>query len=534
VPRARHLGRVLLATTVLTAVVAFFLLATLPPRAADVSTDGVDPAILQRTIAGAYHVHTTRSDGAGSKGDVAAAAARAGLQFVILTDHGDGTREPDPPEYVDGVLMLDAVEISSNGGHYVALGMPAAPYPLGGEASAVVEDVARLGGFGIAAHPHHPKPELAWSDWSLPINGLEWINADAEWRNESGPRLARVLFDYLLRPAPAIVSVFDRPVATLDRWSALLQERAVAALAAADAHGGVSGAAMQEGGGRFAAGPSYEASFRALSNRVLLAEPPSGDAQADGRALLDAIRCGRLYTVVDGIARGAVLAPGGPGEPLRMASPLPQGARVEEKGVMLGPRWIEVYHPLAPGDPPVPWILANPDLTGCPVPSRPDPVALDREPLGLSSEWRAEKDPHSLAEVTAHDGTITLRFRLREGERASQFAGAVADLRQERPIEALAFSARASRPMRVSVQLRFPPDDLRWTTSVYVDETEREIVVPVDRLVPAERTAGPRPDAARARSILFVVDLTNARPGDSGELTISGLGASARSPAAPR
>ena len=57
---------------------------------------------------------------------------RAGLKFIVVTDHGDATRAPDPPVYRDGVLCLDAVEISTAGGHYIALDMPKAPYPLGG------------------------------------------------------------------------------------------------------------------------------------------------------------------------------------------------------------------------------------------------------------------------------------------------------------------------------------------------------------------------------------------------------------------
>ena len=57
---------------------------------------------------------------------------------------------------------MDGVEVSTNQGHYVALGCRAAPYPLGGDADAVAEDVARLGGFGIAAHPFSRRPELAW------------------------------------------------------------------------------------------------------------------------------------------------------------------------------------------------------------------------------------------------------------------------------------------------------------------------------------------------------------------------------------
>lgn len=61
------------------------------------------------------HVHTRRSDGAGTIDDVAAAAARAGLQFVILSDHGDGTGMREPPSYRSGVLCIDAVEIRTSG-----------------------------------------------------------------------------------------------------------------------------------------------------------------------------------------------------------------------------------------------------------------------------------------------------------------------------------------------------------------------------------------------------------------------------------
>ena len=105
-------------------------------------------------------MHSDRSDGSGSVEAVAAAASRAGLAFVIFTDHGDGTRTPDDPVYRSGVLCIDAVEINTAGGHYIALGLPATPYPLAGDAAAVVEDVRRLGGFGIAAHPGSAKRDL--------------------------------------------------------------------------------------------------------------------------------------------------------------------------------------------------------------------------------------------------------------------------------------------------------------------------------------------------------------------------------------
>ncbi|MBA3297692.1 MAG: hypothetical protein H0U19_12235 [Acidobacteria bacterium] len=77
--------------------------------------------------------------------------------------------------------------------------------------------------------------------------------------------------------------------------------------------------------------------------------------------------------------------------------------------------------------------------------------------------------------------------------------------------------------MRVSVQFRFAPDDARWVTSVVVGPEDRDVVVEVAALHPAERSATPIPSAETARSILFVVDLVNARPGESGSFTISDL-----------
>src|ERR1700737_3808531 len=80
--------------------VCVFLLA-LPPRPATIAPSSAWAELAARTVPGAYHIHTTRSDGHGDRTMVASAAARAGLSFVILTDHGDGTRPPDPPVYLD-------------------------------------------------------------------------------------------------------------------------------------------------------------------------------------------------------------------------------------------------------------------------------------------------------------------------------------------------------------------------------------------------------------------------------------------------
>ena len=534
-------------TAAIVAAVIFFLLVTLPPPPRRTSVAG-DPDLMRRIVSGAYHIHSTRSDGAADKDAIAAAAARAGLTFIILTDHGDGTRTPDPPAYLHGVLCLDAVEISTNGGHYVALDMRPAPYPLGGEPAAVVEDVNRLGGFGIVAHPDSPKSELAWKDWDAPFDGLEWLSADSEWRDESRARLARGFFDYLLRPAPALASLLDRPVATLKHWDELLQRRRVVGLAGVDAHGGI-GRGMEEGGKRRPALgtiPSYEASFRTFTTRAILDRPFSGDAGSDGRALMAAIRSGRVFTLIDAIGgpgfldveydragSGWVDYGIGDGADLVMvressdSRPLQTAAvgryQLAKEGIGRGR--FEVRVPNAPGTPPVPWIVSNPIYLTPPVVEMPTFATDVSVPLAADSTWHVEKDPDTQATIIAANGEVRLDYTLAGGTRRSQFAAAVTDFHEHAAaFRAIRTSIFASHPGRVSVQLRYPTGGgERWGKSVYVDTERRDLTIPIDAMLPADFQQGHPPDTAAARSLLFVVDLTNARPGDANSIRIAGV-----------
>lgn len=541
------------AAAILAAAVVF-LVATLPDPPTQ-ARGAVDTALLERTVPGAYHVHSRVSDGAGTREEIAAAAARAGLRFVVFTDHGDGTRAPEPPRYVERVLCIDAVEISTNGGHYVALDMRPAAYPLGGEAAAVVEDVRRLGGFGIAAHPYSPRAELAWRDWSPPIDGLEWLNADSEWRDERAPALLRLPFDALLRPGPAMASILDRPETALVRWDALTAARPIVALAAHDAHGSLGGG--REGESRFGLPgfPSYEKVFRAFALRAIVERPLSGQPSPDARLLLDALRRGRVFSAIDGAASPAYLefnaatplarAQMGdamvfePGVELIARATLPEGGEIvlhcdggevlrsssgELRRSPAAPATCrpEVLAPHAPGRPPVPWIVGNPIYL---LSAIAEPVGA--EPLFESvltlerADWGVEKEAGSEGSLERQNGGVLVRYRLRGGDRVSQFAAVAAPLPAPLPpFDRLLFTADASGPMRVSLQLRLP-DGRRWAHSVYVEPDPRRAVVPVSAFVPADEGPADRPDLTQASSILFVVDLTNAAPGAAGWFRIA-------------
>ena len=186
------------------AAIAVAIVVMLPPAAVTA------PAPPATTARGAFHVHSSRSDGSGTVDAIAAAAARAGLQFVILTDHGDATRAPEAPRYIGGVLTIDGVELNTTAGHFAAVGMTQSPYPIAGTPRDVIADVHRLGGFGVAAHGASPRASLSWREWDAPIDGLEWINSDSEWRDESRLSIARAL----LRGARILI--FDDSFSALD------------------------------------------------------------------------------------------------------------------------------------------------------------------------------------------------------------------------------------------------------------------------------------------------------------------------------
>lgn len=555
--------RLLAIATLIASLVLLFLL----PRAA-----GDTAAPPPNVVRGAYHIHTTRSDGSGTPGEVAAAAARAGLQFVILTDHGDGTRTPDAPSYRSGVLILDAVELNTTGGHYGAIGLPAAPYPLAGTADAVIEDVRRLGGFGIAAHPGSPRPSLRWTAWDAAFDGLEWINGDSEWRDEPRLPVARALFTYLFRAPESMARLLDRPAEVLARWDALSATRRVMALAGIDAHAwlGYGQNTDPDAGGWHLRLPGYEATFRTFSNHVVLDAPLSGHASADSAALIEALRRGRVYSVIDGLATPGGLSfnatsgsrQAGIGDDLPIdgdvlvhasvtAPPhttivlFKNGERVHEVtdaalemngGTDAAAYRVEAYVRNSPGGPAVPWIVSNPIHAGIPpsAPSRaaeqapgfriPARVAEATVEHGRNDTSRLGDPPSDpLARRVAGEPPLAWTFALSPGTAAGQFAAVQIPIRGGlAAFDRVRFTVTSPKPLRAWVQLRAPVGNTeRWGSTFYADDEERIIDLPLRSFAPIGVTSSGQPPLDRVDSLLFVVDTLNFLPGASGSMVLS-------------
>ena len=527
---------------------------------------------------GAYHVHTTRSDGSGTPEEVAAAAAAAGLQFVILTDHGDGTRAPDPPRYVDGVLLIDGVEISTDAGHYVAIGMRQTPFPLGGEARGVAEDVMRFGGLRFIAHPDSPRPSLAWQDRSVRADGFEWLNADSIWRGANSSQLLSRLALYPFNRAGALTGLASYPTHLLERYDTPAAATGRLALAAVDAHARVGwrrDADPLDGGRTIARFPSYRALFGTFGIVApWIGGAPSGRPQQDADAILHFLRNHATYNalfsmadtpfidfeaVADGGALGgprtdrALTGPGGPFDrhrsvrgdaALRVRTNAPPGATIRVR--RNGGAWREGFAPSAEfevaaadpmavyraevwlpphrGWPLLPAAVSQAIVHNAAPPPEFSYRRLEKQPVIVTS-WHGEHDPHSSVSLVSSSAIASASLALAEGARVSQFAAVVADLSPPPPgATTLTMRLRSDAPMRLSVQLREPRagDGLRWRRSMFVGPGGDLGYFEIDDFLPIAPAAGPVP-LDRAHALLFVLDTVNARPGTRRTVTIEEL-----------
>ncbi len=163
------------------------------------------------------HIHTNRSDGLRQPGRGRGGGGACGTEIHRL--HGPWRR--DAAAGSAAVSIRRAVSRRRGDQHQRAATTSRSTcrsrrIRSAGEPRDVVEDVRRLGGFGIAAHPDSPKAQLRWIDWTAPIDGVEMLNLDTSWRvlaSQPGlagkRRLFTALLDYPFRPTEIVTSLIQ-------------------------------------------------------------------------------------------------------------------------------------------------------------------------------------------------------------------------------------------------------------------------------------------------------------------------------------
>lgn len=238
-------------------------------------------------LRGAYHVHTTLSDGRATPEHVARLAAAAGLSFVILTDHN--VKVITGPKYEAGVLLIYGTELSTPAGHLVALGLKT-PLDAAEREQDAVRKVVDQGAIAILAHPVQPK--RPWTDWEAAkqVNGFELYSADSMFRDaQRSPFsvLLPALGSYLATPMQGFMIVSERKPEASDKLLALSSTgEPLLTPCAADAHGL----------------PPYLHEFKALSTVLPAGTQLAQDPVAAQEQVLTLLRTGAAYCAFHGIA----------------------------------------------------------------------------------------------------------------------------------------------------------------------------------------------------------------------------------------
>jgi predicted metal-dependent phosphoesterase TrpH len=254
-------------------------------------------------LACVVHCHSTHSDGTGTVPEIAAAAARAGADAVLLTDHDSlAALRRDEQRWYSTVLVCVGLEVSPfRRNHYLAFGLGEEIDHQGMTPAAIVRAVADAGGLGFAAHPFSQGSPRFARIRGMPFDALDAPEMTGvelwSWVTDTAEKLGSVRQALQFVAAPARV-VEQPPARNLAAWDALCAQRPVVALGGIDAH---------QIGVRVAGRVplrlmGYHRSFRHLRTHVLLDRSVSGDAERDTAAIYAALGAGRCYLAVDSLA----------------------------------------------------------------------------------------------------------------------------------------------------------------------------------------------------------------------------------------
>jgi hypothetical protein len=258
---------------------------------------------------GNMHMHTPFSDGEAYHDEIAAAAQRAKLDFVIVTDHNiyvDGVQGYYGDDSTGYVLLLTGEEVHDRRrlpqvNHCLVYNVGQSMSKHAHNPQQLLNAVQDAGGLTFLAHPFDR--QIHWYD---DVSAIDWVTWDIEsfhgleiWNYMS------VFKDVLTSPLTGFRRIFEPEQAmigprpeTLAKWDELLATgRRVVGIGNADAHGK-----------RYKLGPiqqvifPYDFLFQCVNTHILTDEPFSGYWQQDAALIYRSLRNGTAFISYDLVA----------------------------------------------------------------------------------------------------------------------------------------------------------------------------------------------------------------------------------------
>ncbi|MCI0579375.1 MAG: CehA/McbA family metallohydrolase [Chloroflexi bacterium] len=255
---------------------------------------------------GNMHMHTPYSDGEKWHAEIAQEAIRAGLDFVIVTDHNvwvEGVEGYYQGEGGRALLMVGEevhdVRRRPQANHFLAYGAEKELYHYAADPQRLIDETRAAGGLGFLAHPFDPQAgllgdnghSLGWQNWEVEgYTGLEIWNYMSNFKGLLDNKVQTIRA--AMRPEQYIVG--PEP-GTIAKWDELLaQGKRIVAIGGSDAHGT-----------RFKWGLlarvvfPYNFLFCAVNTHILIQEPLSGNLAQDKKRILEALGRGRAWVGYD-------------------------------------------------------------------------------------------------------------------------------------------------------------------------------------------------------------------------------------------
>jgi hypothetical protein len=329
-------------------------------------------------LKGVIHVHSRLShDSHGDPDEILQAAQRAGLQFLMTTDHNTHKIFTEGLQgRLDDLRVIRGAEMIKDGQTILAVNLREF---IDGHRMSIQEAVRAIksqGGLAFVAHPWR------FREWDVEgIDGIEIYDiADAAYAQAwKAPWMGlEMLSSWKESPEEVLLTLLSRPGHHLSTWDGLLKTRKLVGIAGNDAHQNVKFLGMQL--------DPYALDFRYVQTHLLAGateEPAILEALQAGHAyvsfglLADATGF-RFFAERDGVVRimGDSVSYA-PGLNLVLQTPLPGSIRLYRNGAVAGEvDASRLDHPVAgPGvyrgevsleieGTEYPWILSNPIYVG--------------------------------------------------------------------------------------------------------------------------------------------------------------------------
>lgn len=250
------------------------------------------------------HMHSTYSDGHATHAQIACAAARAGIDAIIVTDHNIWVNglEGYHTHNNQRVLVLVGEEIhdplrSPQKNHLLVFGANQELSLYAANPQTLLDRVKQSGGFAYIAHPFDDsmpfigEDDLSWVDWQVDgYAGIELWNGMSEIKSVAPNFLSAIFYAFFPKYLP------HGPLTrTINLWDQLLSTgKKVTVIGGSDAHA----LPMHLGPLHRTIFP-YEFHFRCVNTHLLLPSPLTGDLSSDRRMVLESLRQGKSFVGYD-------------------------------------------------------------------------------------------------------------------------------------------------------------------------------------------------------------------------------------------